>query len=238
MNDCPKLWLKHYEHQPSAVRLPFVEKYLHVRASNVASYTNRVASKQGPASGPSVNHVASLDSTQPAFDCSEYEDLYGVAAMSEEAHFYDLDDPSSVGGTSLMVVEPPPEPHLESPMDLVASTRIDIPNHLIYMNKGQGRYIVDVVVDGVPCKALIDFGAGVTGISKDFYTRSAIPIRPSSLRPMACRSVIGEVMNTTQILENVSFILGGFHSQESFLPCPSRALTRFSLGWISWCATK
>ena len=83
-----------------------------------------------------------------------------------------------------MVVEPPPEPHLDSPMDLVTSTRIEIPNHLIYMNKGQGRYIVDVVVDGVPCKALIDSGAGVTGISKDFYTRSDIPTRPSSLRPM------------------------------------------------------
>ena len=83
---------------------------------------------------------------------------------------------------------------------------------------------MDVVVDGVPCKALIDSGAGVTGISKDFYSRSAIPTRPSPLRPMACRSVTGEVMNTTQLLKDVSFTLGGFHSKESFLLLPiSRA---------------
>ena len=150
MNDCPKLWLKHYEHQPSTTRPPFVEKYLRARASNATNYNShgpRGASKQDIAHDSSTTHVASLDSTEKTFDCSEYEDAYGVVAMTEETHFYDQDDPTSVGGTSLMVVEPPPEPHLDSSIEMLASTRIDIPNHLIYMNKGQGRYIVDVVVD-------------------------------------------------------------------------------------------
>ena len=222
MNDCPKLWLKHYEHQTDVPHPSFVDAYILTRASMAKSDPHGA---RGHRERRNPAHVAVIDSPrEETFQCSTYEESFGVAAMSEEVHFYDLEDPSSVGGTSLMVLEPPPEPQLESLDELVTPTRIDIPNHLIYMNKGQGRYIVDVVVDGVPCKALIDSGAGVTGISKDFYSRSAIPTRPSPLRPMACRSVTGEVMNTTQLLKDVSFTLGGFHSKESFLLLPiSRA---------------
>jgi hypothetical protein len=218
---CAKLWMKYYGKEPSMTQPPWVAQHLQERAQAQSNHDGR--------------HVASIGRSRSTLEKTDplEDDLYGIASLecdvTYETDFGSLYDSYVIDDVAAMDLLAP-EPYISAldepcpPSINPHGERIEIPNHLIYMSKGQNRFIIDVLVDGVSCKALVDSGAGVTGISKDFYTRSEIPTRPTALRPMACRSITGEVMNTTQVLNDVSFSMGPFRSTESFLLLPiSRA---------------
>ena len=107
----------------------------------------------------------------------------------------------------------------ESPSSTNAD-RVEIPNSLVYMDLGGGRILLECMFDGVKCKALVDSGAAVSGISSEFYIRSDIPTKPTTLPSYPCRSITGEEINTTQQLANVPISIGEFQTTGHFLILP------------------
>ena len=95
-----------------------------------------------------------------------------------------------------------------------------VPNSEIMGHDNRERLLVNCTIGGVPCKALLDTGSGVTGLSTDWYTRSGITHQPSALKPFVCRSVTDHTVNTTQHLANCKIAIGNYETQENFALLP------------------
>ena len=85
-------------------------------------------------------------------------------------------------------------------------------------------------INGIECKAMLDSGAGVTGISQQFYKRSRIQVKPTTTKAYSCRSVTGEVIDANQTLRGVTMEAGPFKTRMSLLVLPIEGSYEVLLG--------
>ena len=110
---------------------------------------------------------------------------------------------------------PPPTGTKIQPYDVYK-----VPNSLIAGHDSRDRMLLDCTIGGVPCKALLDTGSCVTGVSIDWFTRSGISHSPSPVRPFTCRSVTDHGVNTTEQLLDCEFSIGNYKTLENFALLP------------------
>jgi hypothetical protein len=153
----------------------------------------------------------------------------------DDSHFHECDmNPVSTRSTVALsdpVADEPPvlkssEPELENSEvgfeDIVQRGGFlhKVANSEIMGHDNRERLLVNCTIGGVPCKALLDTGSGVTGLSTDWYTRNGITHQPPALKPFVCRSVTDHTVNTTQHLANCSISIGNYHTIENFALLP------------------
>ena len=85
-------------------------------------------------------------------------------------------------------------------------------------------------INGIKCQAMLDSGAGVTGISQQFYKRSRIETKPTTTKAYSCRSVTGEVINANQTLQGVEMVAGPFKTRLNLLVLPIEGSYEVLLG--------
>ena len=111
-----------------------------------------------------------------------------------------------------------------------AKERVSISSNLIEMARKRGQVTVKCTIDGIECQAMLDSGAGVTGISQQFYKRSRIKIKPTTTKAYSCRSVTGEVIEANQTLRGVTMEAGPFKTRLNLLVLPIEGSYEVLLG--------
>ena len=97
---------------------------------------------------------------------------------------------------------------------------IHIPRELVSPRISHHRLIIEIFLNGVPCEALVDSGASVSGISRSFYQRSNLPPTQPCLTPFACHTVTGETVDTKNLVPQLLLAMGAFESREDLLVLP------------------
>ena len=161
-------------------------------------------------------------------DFAESEDENDAEEEFLECDEVDVNPVSTRSAKSLVTTTPLPPPILEKTDVTVSEHEIvqrggflyKVPNSEIMGHDNRERLLVNCTIGGVPCKALLDTGSGVTGLSTDWYTRSGITHQPSALKPFVCRSVTDHTVNTTQHLANCTIAIGNYETKENFALLP------------------
>ena len=184
--------------------------------------------------------VGEILALEPDVDCDvcEHQTMFEKTDIYEENEVYfDCDVAATTRSQQLESVDqtlalptvcPPPDLDLpiSQPEDASSNAHIlkqniiQIPNSMIYGHDSRGRLLLDVTIAGQKCKALIDTGSGVTGISEAFYGNGGFDQKPEALKPFVCRSVTDHTVNTTAHLKNALFQVGGFETHENFALLP------------------
>ena len=239
MRECGKLWLRYYG-QSGFEQPKFVKDYVLEHPdwdSRTIAMLGVIEDEPETPLEPrdndneqelcdlTKNHICALgqpaESPTPHSHCIGGDDYYEPCAdfrmLYVDTYGNDADDADSMGDRDLA---PMTRTGRRTIPIQTKSTRVDVDRSFISMAPGRGRVIVNCLIDGAPCKALIDSGAGVTGISREFYMRSAITTKPTPVRAFSCRSVTGEVINTTQQLEGVQLKIGAYETKYDLLLLP------------------
>ena len=83
-----------------------------------------------------------------------------------------------------------------------------IPNTLCYLWDKANRMVLDIEVNGVKTKALVDTGAGITGFAADWFTRSGIDIAPTTGRLITAKTITGEPVSTSLEVVDATLTIG------------------------------
>ena len=210
MLGCGKLWMKIYGHHPESLikRPDFATKYLETcDPESLAAFDvldeeemRFMADYEVLDTDPEavLSEAASWDDYDSFFECTEQE--------SEPENEVDI---AAVSTRSVKKTVP-----LESNSDEIASEYL-IPNELCYLWDQANRMVLDIEVNGVKTKALVDTGAGITGFAADWFTRSGIDISPSTGRLITAKTITGEPVSTSLEVVDATLTIGpweGFHN--------------------------
>lgn len=160
---------------------------------------------------------ASWDDYDSFFECleqeSEPETDSGIAAMSTRS---DKVLPQKVENVSTM------PPHIDN--------EYRIPNSLCYLWDNANRMVLDVEINGVKTKALIDSGAGITGFAADWYTRCSVDIKPTTGRLITAKTITGEPVSTSLEVVDATLTIGPWEGYHNFALLPISSAYSIVLG--------
>ena len=236
MLGCAVLWLRYYGQlsESECPRPDFVSKYLETHdVEEIAALSCSESDEESEA------FVDLLDSgtfiSDQEFDYSRDSDISAanvaeVGSTDEKVSAITRSSTKLPSQELTVPVPPPPSEELPPEMESIenaggndsfaADDIYKVPNSCIAGHDSRTRMLLDCVIDGVPCKALLDTGSCVTGVSIDWFTRSGIKHAPSPVRPFACRSVTDHSVNTTEQLLDCPFSIDKFDSLENFALLP------------------